>query len=47
MQTVLCELVGKFAFSVLEKEKGPFRLRLATIDAKGEKGAKLCVRRVV
>ncbi|KAF7354254.1 Cytochrome P450 [Mycena venus] len=51
MQTVLCELVGNFAFSVPEKEKGPFRLRLATtllpLDAKGEKGAKLCVRRVV
>ncbi|KAF8142271.1 cytochrome P450 [Mycena galopus ATCC 62051] len=51
MQTVLCELIGKFAFSVPEEEKGPFRLRLATtllpLDAKGEKGAKLCVRRVV
>ncbi|KAJ7843936.1 cytochrome P450 [Mycena leptocephala] len=51
MQTVLSELVGKFVFSVPEKEKGPFRLRLATtllpLDAKGEKGAKLCVARVV
>ncbi|KAJ7266154.1 cytochrome P450 [Mycena rebaudengoi] len=51
MQTVLCKLIGKFAFSVPEKEKGLFRLRLATrlllLDAKGEKGAKLCVRCMV
>jgi hypothetical protein len=51
MQTILSELVGKFVFSVPEKEKGPFRLRLATtllpLDSKGEKGAKLCVTRVV
>ncbi|KAJ6455208.1 cytochrome P450 [Mycena sanguinolenta] len=50
MQTVLCELITKFAFSVPEKEQGPIRSRLATtllpIDVNGEKGAKLCVRRV-
>ncbi|KAF7333967.1 Cytochrome P450 [Mycena sanguinolenta] len=44
MQTVLCELITKFAFSVPEKEQGPIRSRLATtllpIDVNGEKGAK-------
>ncbi|KAJ7147999.1 cytochrome P450 [Mycena filopes] len=48
MQTVLCQLVGKFEFSLVDE--APFRLRLATtllpLDSKGQKGAKLIVRRV-
>ncbi|KAK7029127.1 cytochrome P450 [Favolaschia claudopus] len=51
MQTIVCDLIGKFAFSTSENEDGPFRLRLATtlqpLNGKGEKGAKLCVERVV
>ncbi|KAK7045184.1 cytochrome P450 [Favolaschia claudopus] len=51
MQTIVCDLIGKFAFSTSENEDGPFRLRLATtllpLNGKGEKGAKLCVKRVV
>ncbi|KAJ6471712.1 cytochrome P450 [Mycena vulgaris] len=47
MQTVLCQLVGKFEFAVAEE--APFRLRLATtllpLDPKGQNGARLSVRR--
>jgi len=49
MQTVLCQLVGKFEFS--PAEEAPFRLRLATtllpLDSQGQKRARLGVRRVV
>ncbi|KAK7037067.1 cytochrome P450 [Favolaschia claudopus] len=49
--TIVCDLIGKFAFSTSENKDGPFRLWLATtllpLNGKGEKGAKLCVKRVV
>ncbi|KAK6971302.1 hypothetical protein R3P38DRAFT_3143517 [Favolaschia claudopus] len=37
---IVCDLIGKFAFSTSENEDGPFRLRLATtlLPLNGERG---------
>ncbi|KAJ7506145.1 cytochrome P450 [Mycena galericulata] len=49
MQVILCELVRKFSFAL--PEGGSIRTRFATtlmpIDSAGEKGARLCITRIV
>jgi hypothetical protein len=49
MQVILCELIGKFSFSLPVDHvfRSRFAAALQPVDANGKKGASLCVKRVL